>query len=162
MTAVIYLRDGETCLVDEQDYEEINEYKWIANHVSLEGTRKNYYAHGLKAEAGCISMHRWLMKPPPEMIIDHKDGNGWNNQRSNLRICDYSQNGANMIREFKWGYRGVWKNGNGWGARITIRGKRIQLGTFEHKLDAAMAWDRAAIEGWGEFARTNLPREGYD
>lgn len=94
-----------------------------------------------------------------EHEVDHINGDGLDNRRSNLRLCNRSQNGANRVspnREIK--YRGVYKskNGNGFKAQIKAFRRNIHIGVFDTEEDAARAYDAKAREYFGEFARTNF------
>lgn len=98
------------------------------------------------------------------MMIDHKNGNGLDNRRSNLRFCTNAQNQHNQR---KWGsrsgkplssrYKGVsWHRRGHWRAKIQAQGKRRYLGQFQSEEAAARAYDRAARELHGEFAVLNF------
>ena len=108
-----------------------------------------------------VRMHRVIMGLGPDgPKVDHKDGNGLNNQRENLRLASTIQNGQNR-RPDKRGsskYKGVcWKSRRShWEASIQHNGKRIHLGCFQNELEAARAYDKTALEFFGEFARINL------
>jgi hypothetical protein len=91
--------------------------------------------------------------------VDHRDGNGLNDTRGNLRIASSSQNKHNMIltRSNSSGFKGVaWQKRRGtWRAKIAIQGKEKYIGAFSDKVEAARAYDEAAKQLHGEFARTN-------
>ncbi len=91
--------------------------------------------------------------------IDHKDTNGLNNLEENLRICTRSQNIQNIKLKNRntSGYKGVWwhKLTNKWTAQITINYKKIYLGLFDDKKDAAISYNTAALQYHGEFAQLN-------
>lgn len=97
----------------------------------------------------------------PDADVDHIDRNTKNNTISNLRLCSQTDNNANGIGRKKLrtvsGYKGVYRNGScrTWVARIQVRGEHIYLGCYVTPEDAACAYDRAAVEHFGEFARTN-------
>jgi hypothetical protein len=129
-----------------------------------------------------LMLHRYLLdldcqdtyKSP---VIDHIDCNGLNNCRSNLRICDRSQNACNkkLLSNSKTGYKGVtyvyvrkykkkdgtvstWNAKKPWRAYITPRGqKRINIGHYETAEEAAKAYDQKAKELFGEYAKVNFP-----
>lgn len=95
-------------------------------------------------------------------LVDHADGNGLNNRRTNLRPCTFAQNQANQRKQAgtKSRYKGVRPPGNGrprWGCEIEHRGQRYYVGTFDTEVEAALAYDRKALELFGEFARLNFP-----
>ena len=108
-----------------------------------------------------LRLHRAILNPPKEKIIDHIDHNGLNNKRSNLRICTMAQNAANR-RKVKGSsnFKGVsWhKRHQMWQAKIQ-RGKWSHLGYFNDELEAAKAYDKAAKDLWGEFAKLNFEND---
>lgn len=99
-------------------------------------------------------MHRVLTNAPVNKIVDHEDGNGLNNRRNNLRICDHFQNHGSRSAQNAHKLKGIAKeNRTGkWYARIAGR----HLGTFLNANDAARAYDIAARKYYGQFARTNF------
>lgn len=101
-------------------------------------------------------LHREIMKPPPELVVDHINGNGLDNRKKNLRICTQAQNVRNRA-PIKGRYKGVSSRGGGvWRARITVDGRMIYLGDHLSEIAAAKAYDQAAIRFHGEFARLNF------
>jgi len=155
----IPLTQGLFSIVDDEDYEAINAYKWYAYKSS-----ENYYAgRNIRLENGkqrMISMHRTILKTPQGMLTDHRDGNGLNNCRSNIRICTHSQNQMNSKKpkgNCSSVYKGVhWrKSRNRWVAHVFINGKPHYAGIFREEQDAARAYDKKALEIFGKFARTN-------
>lgn len=135
--------------IDYNDFEKIKNKTW---YVSC-GKRHNY------AISTCskIFMHRLILNAPDNMEVDHKDGNGLNNRRDNIRICTKSQNQANQLVRKGMKFKGIRKNKNRWCARIRINGSEIHLGSFEKEEDAAKAYDKAAIKYFKEFSRLNFP-----
>jgi hypothetical protein len=150
----IALSDGQYALVDAADYEWLNGYHW---HLCGGG----YAARSEKGKR--ILMHRQLMEPPQGMVVDHIDGNRANNCRSNLRVCTYGENQRNQrkkrgsVSEFKG--VGYLKNCRRCHAKLVFEGRTIWLGHFDDEVQAARAYDRAAVEYFGEFARLNFPEE---
>lgn len=112
-----------------------------------------------------ISLHRTLMNPPDDMVVDHINGNGLDNRRVNLRICTRAQNNHNkkkmgsntsgFVGVYKYAPHGTWDGR--WYALVTVAGRTKHLGTFKIAEDAARAYDAAAKELIGEYARLNFP-----
>lgn len=152
---LIPLTQGKFAIVDAEDYHWLSQYKWHACK-----SRSTFYAARRKGHTS-ISMHREIMCAPEGLVVDHIDHNGLNNRKSNLRLCTHSQNLLNRrIRpDCKSKYKGVvwdWRNRK-WVARICINQKRIHLGRFHNERDAAIVYDRKAIELFGQFACLNFP-----
>jgi hypothetical protein len=151
---LIPLTDGLYAYVDAADYDWLNQWNW---HTASGG-------YAARIEKGkIIYMHRQIMPPPPGKVVDHKDGNKANNCRCNLRICTPQQNRCNAPRKARGRcqFRGVCHNnrrGTIW-AQIKCGAKFYWLGRFPTEAEAARAYDRAALEVFGEFARPNFPEE---
>jgi hypothetical protein len=139
----------KVALVDAEDAPLVSQYRWRLNVGYA-------YVYGLG------SMQRLLMKPPKGKTVDHIDGDRLNNQRYNLRICTHAENMRN--RNSATGasrFKGVWLCKGSWRARIGVDGRYIGLGSFASERKAAKAYDKAALELHGEFARTNKDLDLY-
>ncbi len=155
----IPLTQGKFALVDDVDFEKLSKYKWhAAKH------RNTYYARRkCKSMNYPVRMHREIMgliyKDGKQ--TDHRDGNGLNNQKYNLRICSNAENARNAVKQANntSGYKGVtWnKPSKKWMAQIESGGKDYNLGRFIDKTEAAKAYDAKAKELFGEFAWLNFP-----
>lgn len=159
MVKEIPLTRGKFSFVDDEDYESLSKLKWYAS-IRNDGQ----FMAARKSGKG-VYMHRLLMGAKKGEVVDHKDGNPLNNQRENLRIATPFQSSGNT-RKHKGSvsvYKGLYwqKKNKKWVARIKKCGKTMSLGCFDNEKDAAMAYDRAAIEQWGEFALTNFDRRLY-
>lgn len=153
----IQLSRGAVILVDDDDYHWLSQWTW-----RLQTGRGKRYAvrqEGSKRKRRTILMHRELLRweiGGTNILVDHRDGNGLNNQRGNLRLATYAQNLANSIRK-RTKFRGVAKTkGTKWLAYIGGTGGRRHIGTFASEIEAARAYDEAAAARYGEFARLNL------
>jgi hypothetical protein len=148
----IPLTKGKFALVDDGDYEYLNQFKWQLHDVS--------YAKRGKQRGGkyiTILMHREIIKPPAGMGVDHINGNPLDNRRENLRVCEQSQNTANrgLNKKNSSGMIGVHKSHGKWRACIKVNYQNINLGHFDNLEDAVKARDEAAKKYRGEFARLN-------
>lgn len=112
-------------------------------------------------KGSCILMHReilGLIAGSPDG--DHRDGDGLNNRRNNLRVVTKSQNQMNQQKiRGNSRFKGVcWDKSRGkWLATIRFERKSYNLGRFNNESDAACAYDKKAQELFGEFARLNFP-----
>jgi hypothetical protein len=152
----IPLTQGEVAIVDAEDYAELSKYKW---YVTRHGGNKYACRCGKR-----ILMHRVIMKPPRGMVVDHIDGNGLNNRRSNLRICTQGQNSCNRRRQgTRTGFRGVEPRGNGkYAAVVRQKHKTHCAGVFTDPVQAARARDKLARKLQGEYAWLNFPEAQED
>lgn len=142
--------------VDAADYDWLARWKWYVVESRCGGKyagchlrRGGSGSHGL--------MHRMILKAPAKTEVDHKDGNGLNNQTGNLRLCTHAENGWNARRPTKQTtkYRGVYLNGAHIRACISVNKKYLHLGYFKTQEDAAKAYNEAAKKYHGEFATLN-------
>ena len=92
------------------------------------------------------------------MQVDHKNRNGLDNRRDNLRLATHGQNLANSKTHSESGFKGVEKNKHRFYASISIDGKTKKLGGYDTPEEAARAYDEAALEQFGEFARINFSK----
>jgi hypothetical protein len=153
--AYVLCGDGTPVRVDAEDLPLLLKYRW-SKHPRRPG---NCYA----ATGGGLLMHRLVTKAPRGTLVDHWNTNGLDNRKSNLRYCDHQQNGGNMRnRPHGTPYKGVhWhpkaSKRNPFMAQITVNRRRKYLGLFPDAESAAAAYDQAALEHFGEFARINFP-----
>lgn len=143
-------------LVDDEDFERVSELGWHPNKSTCpNGDLSTWYVQGSRG----MLLHRFILGiTDPQIRVDHRDGNGLNNCRSNLRTGTQSQNLANRPKSRKntSGFKGVYKRGEHWTAIISHMDRLRHLGTFSNPVDAAKAYDKAARDQWGEFAKTNF------
>lgn len=156
--ARVPLTKGHTAIMDAGDVALVSKHSWCA--VSAGGGKTVYAARGTH-DGKTILLHREILGAGSGREVDHINGNGLDNRRSNLRLCSGSQNAMN--RQSGWGahskFKGVtWhKAGKKWRAYIKVGGKQRHLGCFDREEDAALAYDNAATEAFGDFASLNFP-----
>lgn len=152
MVREIPLTQGKVALVDDEDYAFLMQWKWYYN-----------CGYAKRGARGRITMHGTIMPSPDGTAPDHRNGNGIDNRRDNLRPATPQQNMWNRkaVTGSKSKYKGVdWYAASGtWRAYIKINGKQKHLGCYREEQDAARAYNIAAKKYHGEFARLN-PVEG--
>lgn len=164
----IPLTRGLVAQVDDRDYPLLMRLApWHAHKAPRTFYAVHSYAngHGRGRPVGKLLMHHVIMgRKYGGIDLDHIDGNGLNNQRSNLRWATRSQNKANSAKQRAGAnrFKGVsWlARLQKWQAYISVNGQRLYLGVFIDELDAVRAYDRAAREHFGAFAKCNLDRKG--
>jgi hypothetical protein len=152
--------------VSDEDYEYVSRFNWRLVGRGYVARQISHYENG-KRRYGCVYLHREITGASSGEVVDHINRNPLDNRRCNLRLCTQSQNLRNS-----GGYKTIARNGrmrvsqykgvgradskkNPWSARITVDGEDRRLGVFPTELDAARAYDAAAREIFGEFARLN-------
>lgn len=145
-TIKLKLQTGNYAVIDESDYELVSRYKWYEDHGYARTS-----SNGKK-----IYMHRLVMGSPSSQV-DHINRDRLDNRKANLRVCSDLQNKWNLPKQKrnKSGYKGVTRHSNLWRATIVVNGKQKSLGYHKEKLDAARAYDKAALEYFGEYAAIN-------
>lgn len=152
------LSRGMFAIVDDEDYELISKRKWYASQ-SRNGVfyaRSNIVRDGRRTG---VWMHRLIMGSPKGRI-DHKNHDGLDNRRDNLRMASLSENGMNA-KKTALPRHSVWKGVSWskrflrWVAYIRVNGCQKHLGYFRDEIEAAMAYNKAATQFFGEFARVN-------
>lgn len=153
---IILLNHGKHTVVSHEDYPELSKYNWtyhngyVVRSTSPVNKKRKY-----------LRMHRVIMNAQPGQMIDHINGDKLDNRRSNLRFCTPGQNLMNMTKPISGvssKYKGVCyshKKGNKFRAFIKKDGIQLYLGTFACEKEAAEAYNKKAIELFGEFAKLN-------
>ena len=159
-------------LYDAEDEDKINKYNWSVHkqhHCFYVITSMPHpdggFTRGGRRRRTTLCLHRLVADTPKGMDTDHINGDGLDNRKQNLRICTHAENMCNrrLGKNNKSGFKGVnWrKDDKTWHAQIRHNKKKIHIGYFKDKEEAAKAYDRKAIELQGEFAWLNFPIEDY-
>lgn len=144
-------------VVDDEDFELVSRYRWWARKQRGTTYATTQIQIGRNKRI-TIGMHRLIIGGDSQHV-DHRNQDGLDNRKENLRPCTAAQNGQNRkIQKHSSKFKGVSFNRatSKWTAAIKRHGKRAFLGYFESEQAAACAYDRAAEDNFGEFARTNL------
>ena len=157
----IKLTKGKYALVDKEDFDQLNKWKWTA---AFNGCTKSYYAHrtivvrprshSLGRANTTIIMSRQIMNYPKNMDVDHINHNTLDNRRTNLRMATRSQNKQNerLRKDNRLGIKGVCSRGNKYIAQIQFNKKKIYLGLYENREQAKKAYRKASEYYFGEFS----------
>lgn len=150
----IKLTRGVSTVVDNEDFEPLNKYKWFLGTLGY--ACRTVRRKGIKSTT--IYMHREILKTPDGYLSDHIDGDKLNNRKSNLRVCTSQQNHFNQKKTRGVSkYKGVhWnKRDARWIAKLKYNGKTISAGSFKSEEQAALAYNRKAASYFKKFARVN-------
>ena len=156
----IKLTQGKVTQVDDSDYEYLNQWKWYAHKKQSDKTF--YAARNIRVDGKQTMqlMHRLIMNTPDHLQVDHKDRDGLNNQRNNLRNVTNSVNTQNSPSQGKLHYKGVYYMRKGKyiyiRAQVRISGKITHIGYFETEEEAAKAYDKSVLKEYGQDAYTNF------
>jgi len=153
----IPLTQGKVAIIDRSDYDLVSPFKWCA---AKSGNRWYAVRTTYIPTKKTIRLHRLLLNSKPNEKCDHINHDGLDNRRSNLRVATNSQN---MMNQFKLSgttsshFKGVvWhKRDKIWEASIRLNQRGIYLGRFSDEVEAAKAYNMAAIKYFGEYARLN-------
>lgn len=144
------LTQEQFAIIDIEDYPRVKKFLWFA----VRTPRNTFYARSGKDNENCL-LHRFILDQASidvEMVVDHKNGNGLDNRKSNLRVCTQSENsrnrsGASKVTQFKGIY--LSKNTGKWIATLN-------LGSFDTEEEAARAYDHALRYVFVEFGKPNF------
>lgn len=148
----IVLTQGKFALVDDVDFEWLNQWKWCCSgngavHRNIGGQKRQY-------------MHRLIMNNPERQVIDHINGNRLDNQRNNLRSCSQQENTFNgkTRKNNRSGYKDIWwdMQRKKWFVQIMRDGKKYSIGRFIKLEEAIEARNRELYELHGDFSRTEM------
>ena len=160
----IQLTQGYKALVDDEDYERVSQFKWLAVKNKRKNTVQVYamttvWIPKWKKSIALFLHHFILSYNPKGLQVDHIDRNTLNNQKQNLRHCTNTENNYNKPKgNFKNNYKGVhyYAERNKFRVNINVNKKYIFIGYFDDEIEAAKAYNEAAIKYHGEFACLNI------
>lgn len=165
------LKDGTTILlinspthglkevyIDTEDKEKVQKYHW---NVSKRKRPENTFnvVTPKNNELDSTLLYRYIMEVSKELNVDHRDGDPFNNRKSNLRICTQADNNKNLgtKKSNKSGYKGIFwyyfKNVNKWAVTIKYNKKTINLGYYNDIEEALKVRNEAELKYFGEYAR---------
>ena len=154
----IELTKGYVAIVDKEDKSRVTAHKWTA----LVAKRKHgivvygYRRPGQRGNQATIYLHRFILDAPDGIPVDHINGNGLDCRRDNLRLATKRLNATNILRAMPpSGYRGVFFDKSRQLFRAEAGG--CYIGRYTTAQEAARAYDKVALEEFGEFARLNFP-----
>ena len=156
--AFIPLTQGYEAVIDAADAPLVSGSNWraLVRPRTIYAQRHSLVIDGVRP---ATFLHRAIMRAPTGMEVDHIDGNGLNNRRSNLRLATHAENGRNArIRSDNTsGFKGVFqhKRDGSWRAQIHVDGRNKYLGVFRTPEDAHAAYVQAAANLHGPFARVS-------
>lgn len=164
MVREIPLSRGLVALVDDEDYERVMQRKWHADPVDYRHLdHGRFYAKSMSPE-NCdrkIFLHRFILGISDRRRVDHKNGDGLDCQKANLRVATKAQNSANVPKRStsRQPYKGIEQRYRSakWVARIRVNGRRIRSRSCATPEQAARLYDAMAREYFGEFAWLNFP-----
>jgi hypothetical protein len=169
MVKELRLTQNKVALVDDEDFERVVGYRWYPLNQKQRDGRVRIYAVSIAKTGGktvTTYLHRLILNAPKRAYIDHDNGNGLDNRRSNLRLCTQTQNLGNQRRSSRnsSGYKGVSidKRSGQWQVRIGFRKQTHHLGLYADPAFAAAVYDAAARRLFGHFALTNFPTVNLD
>lgn len=136
---------GAKFLVSTSDLEEVKKYSWCVS-------KTGYLVANINGKV--TKLHRYLLSPKSNEIVDHINGDPKDNRRENLRICNSTENSRNSRKKSKTSnFTGVQMRSNGkYRARIMVDGKEIALGVFETEAEAIVARKNAEEKYFGDYS----------
>ena len=157
----IALTKGKYAIIDPDDYQRLSQYRWYPakTRSTVYAYRFDKWVKGRKRKSHL--MHREIIQTPDGLVCDHINGNGLDNRKANLRPATYAQNSWNRAKgkvKSRSKYKGLalHKKTGKWQVQISVNGRRIHLGCFKDQVQAAKAYDKAAIKYHGRFANLNF------
>lgn len=155
---------GKYAIIDDDDFNKVKNYKWYY-YESKYGTGyaiTHTYINNIKTT---IRMHRIILNASQGELVDHKNHDGLDNRKNNLRLCNHLENNRNRKLSYNSKhsiYKGVHPTCNKtWTSTIIVNKEKMRIGIFRTEVEAAHAYDYYAIKYFGKFAALNFPDYDY-
>lgn len=151
---VIKLTQGRFALVDDKDFKNLDQWNWCFNN----GYAVRGQHNPLTQKTEIVLMHRAIVGAKKGHLIDHINNDGLDNRRINLRFADKTINALNakLRKTNTSGFKGVWRDRDGnWVAETSFKRKKIYIGAYKSKREAAIAFDNKVTELYGDIPLTN-------
>lgn len=155
MVREVLLTKGYVALVSDEDYERINKHKWfVADGYANTAYASTYLRNDSGMSRKVTRMHRFILGAKEGEEVDHRDGDGLNNTRENIRLISHQLNVTRGLASprNKTGYIGVFPHQGRYRARIGYYYKTINVGVFDTASEAASARDKALVKLYGDDA----------
>src|SRR3990167_473031 len=144
------LSKGKVAIIDDEDFEKVSQWRWCAFWNGWKWYVKRTYKKN-----SVIYLHRFITDAPKGVEVDHKNGDGLDNRKENLRVCTRTENSRNRAQQKNntSGYKGVsWnKERRKWDAKIKVGKKHVFIGRFKTKEEAARAYDQVAMINFKDY-----------
>lgn len=154
----IKLTKDKHALVDDSDYELLNKWKWLFGGRRYAARNTHFRDKNGKRHTRVVWMHREILNTSKGLFTDHINGDGLDNQKSNLRVVTKQQNSWNLKipTHNTSGIKGVFWRKNRWEAAIHKNNKKQYLGRFKELREAISAYNNASLKLFGKYAKPNL------
>lgn len=155
------LSQGYFSKIDDEDYEKVKDFSWLIFRNGRGVYARTVWMEG-RSQRHCL-LHRKILDVPKNLVVDHIDGDGLNNQKSNLRAVTIAINSQNRVKPAdnnKTGTNGVWfnKKVGRWMVERTFNSKKLHIGSFREKQDALLALERFNRTGEKSLKKIYTPR----
>jgi uncharacterized protein (DUF1015 family) len=161
MKLIKLAKTDKKAMVDDEDFEKVSRHNWYLNVQGYASTTIKINKKSEDYKGKKVKMHRLIMNAKKGQMVDHIDGCPYNNQKSNLRFCTYSENNRNCkaFMTNKLGVKGVTKRKNYYLAHIRINGKQTFLVSFKTIEEDSESYKQASLKHHGEYSYFNRKKK---
>lgn len=154
------LTQGKVALLDDEDFERLSKWKWFARSLKGRGWYAGRNIHRPGMSPRMVYLHREVLRAGPGEEVDHINGDGLDNRKANLRLCAHAENIRNKAKTEKAKtsrYKGVYfdRSRGRWAAQVMLDRRTVFAKRFDTELQAALAYNEAAVRFHGAFALLN-------